>query len=116
MHERTLEQMKEGVKIIRNPDVSLPKIDGEYILTVSNNGKSISIKPLEKAVKPTSKLFEQKTVEPMNVSKCKNCGKSPMIYLIHGKRPYQIDCYCGRSVKQIAENEDCVNMWNEMNL
>ena len=116
MHERTLEQMKEGVKIIRNPDISLPKSDGEYILTISNNGKNISIKPLEKAVKPASKLFEQKSVEPMSINKCKNCGKCPKVFLIHGKRPYQIECYCGRIAKQVDENEDCINKWNEMNL
>ena len=43
MHQRTLEQLKEGVKIIRNTDIHVPKKDGEYILTVSDNGTRVKI-------------------------------------------------------------------------
>ena len=56
MHKRTLEQLKEGVKIVKNGNVNiasdndinkfqLPKKDGTYILTVSNGGTKFSIKP-----------------------------------------------------------------------
>ena len=55
MHERTLEQMKEGVKIVKNGNMNignddinsfrLPQKDGTYILTVSNGGQKYSIKP-----------------------------------------------------------------------
>ena len=46
MHERTLEQLKEGVKIIRNPEWHPPNEDGEYEVTVSDNGRNIRIKKL----------------------------------------------------------------------
>ena len=55
MHQRTLEQLKEGVKIVSNGNMNvgndsinsfrLPQKDGTYILTVSNGGTKVSIKP-----------------------------------------------------------------------
>jgi len=55
MHQRTLEQLKEGVKIVKNGNMnvgndsingfSLPQKDGTYILTVSNGGTEFTIKP-----------------------------------------------------------------------
>ena len=46
MHPRTLTQLNEGVKIIRNPDIVIPQEDGDYILTV--NGGMATIKPTRK--------------------------------------------------------------------
>jgi len=62
------------------------------------------------------KIYVQKTEEAMSVSKCKNCGKYPKIHLVCGKKPYLIECYCGRSIKQVDANADCIKQWNEMNL